>query len=34
MRILAGILAFLAVVLIAVVILANEWVKGKKGTLK
>jgi hypothetical protein len=34
MRAIAGILAFLAVVMIAVIILINEWIKKNKNKLK
>jgi len=34
MRAIAGILAFVAVVMIAIIILINEWIKRRKNNLK
>jgi hypothetical protein len=34
MRALAGILAYLAIVMIAVIILINEWIKKRKNNLR
>jgi len=34
MRAIAGILAFMAVVMIAIIILINEWIKRRKNNLK
>jgi hypothetical protein len=34
MRALAGILAYLAIILIAVIMLINEWIKKRKNNIK
>jgi Flp pilus assembly pilin Flp len=34
MRAIAGIIAFMAVVMIAIIILINEWIKMRKNNLK
>lgn len=34
MRAIAGILAYLAIVMIAVIMLINEWIKKRKNNLK